>query len=83
MQWSGVYMTTLVAVLGTTISPYPFFWQATQEVEEDRDRGKVTLAQRKCATEREKQDSKVDVMTGASFSNCSGRRRLTACWLRR
>ena len=28
------YLTALVAVLGTTISPYLFFWQASQEVEE-------------------------------------------------
>ncbi|WP_213302052.1 NRAMP family divalent metal transporter [Paraburkholderia sacchari] len=33
---SGDYMTTVVAVLGTTISPYLFFWQASQEVEELR-----------------------------------------------
>jgi NRAMP (natural resistance-associated macrophage protein)-like metal ion transporter len=31
---SGAYFTALVAVLGTTISPYLFFWQASQEVEE-------------------------------------------------
>lgn len=30
------YLTTVVAVLGTTISPYLFFWQASQEVEEMR-----------------------------------------------
>jgi NRAMP (natural resistance-associated macrophage protein)-like metal ion transporter len=33
-SWSGAYMTTIVAVFGTTISPYLFFWQASQEVEE-------------------------------------------------
>lgn len=33
---SGEYLTTVVAVLGTTISPYLFFWQASQEVEEMR-----------------------------------------------
>lgn len=35
-QWSTDYLTTIVAVLGTTISPYLFFWQASQEVEEMR-----------------------------------------------
>ncbi|MDB5858454.1 MAG: iron transporter [Ramlibacter sp.] len=34
--WSRDYMTTIVAILGTTISPYLFFWQAAQEVEEIR-----------------------------------------------
>ncbi|UUZ47623.1 divalent metal cation transporter [Massilia sp. B-10] len=34
LVWSPVFITTLVAVFGTTISPYLFFWQASQEVEE-------------------------------------------------
>jgi len=36
IHWSKDYVTTVVAVLGTTISPYLFFWQASQEVEEIR-----------------------------------------------
>ena len=43
VQFSSDYLTMVVAVLGTTISPYLFFWQASQEVEELRanatDRG--------------------------------------------
>ncbi|MDN7430981.1 Nramp family divalent metal transporter [Burkholderia sp. AU45388] len=35
-QPTAAYLTTVVAVLGTTISPYLFFWQASQEVEELR-----------------------------------------------
>jgi Mn2+/Fe2+ NRAMP family transporter len=34
----------LVAILGTTISPYLFFWQASQEVEEEKHAGQSTLA---------------------------------------
>lgn len=34
IQMSSAYLTTLVAIFGTTISPYLFFWQASQEVEE-------------------------------------------------
>lgn len=34
LEWSPAYITTMVAVFGTTISPYLFFWQASQEVEE-------------------------------------------------
>lgn len=34
LSWKAEYVTTLVAVFGTTISPYLFFWQASQEVEE-------------------------------------------------
>ena len=33
LQWTSAYWMTIVAVLGTTISPYLFFWQASQEVE--------------------------------------------------
>jgi predicted exporter len=32
LSWKSDYITTVVAVLGTTISPYLFFWQASQEV---------------------------------------------------
>lgn len=32
--WSKSYLTAIIAVFGTTISPYLFFWQASQEVEE-------------------------------------------------
>jgi NRAMP (natural resistance-associated macrophage protein)-like metal ion transporter len=35
-QWNKAYVTTIVAILGTTISPYLFFWQAAQECEEIR-----------------------------------------------
>jgi len=36
LSWKPEYITTVVAVFGTTISPYLFFWQASQEVEEEQ-----------------------------------------------
>ncbi len=36
LQWSGDYLTAIVAIFGTTISPYLFFWQASHEVETQR-----------------------------------------------
>jgi NRAMP (natural resistance-associated macrophage protein)-like metal ion transporter len=39
LQWSSAYWMMIVALLGTTISPYLFFWQASQEVEELRLKG--------------------------------------------
>jgi NRAMP (natural resistance-associated macrophage protein)-like metal ion transporter len=69
IDWSASYMATLVALLGTTISPYLFFWQANQEVEEEVADGKTTVAQRRGATEQEKQNSRIDVLTGAVLSN--------------
>lgn len=64
VEWSRNYIAVLVGILGTTISPYLFFWQAAQEVEEDRDRGKTTLAQRRGATNGELRTATKDVMTG-------------------
>jgi NRAMP (natural resistance-associated macrophage protein)-like metal ion transporter len=68
-QWSRRAAETLVAILGTTISPYLFFWQASQEVEEEKGRGKRTLAQRRGATVHELADARLDVNTGMFFSN--------------
>jgi NRAMP (natural resistance-associated macrophage protein)-like metal ion transporter len=59
----------LVAILGTTISPYLFFWQASQEVEEEKAMGRRMLLQRQGATSREIIDRKLDVGTGTFFSN--------------
>ena len=39
IEWSRGFFSVLVAILGTTISPYLFFWQAAQEVEEERAHG--------------------------------------------
>ena len=38
IQWNGAYFTVVVAILGTTISPYLFFWQAEEEVEDVEER---------------------------------------------
>ena len=69
LRWNGLYITTLVAVLGTTISPYLFFWQASQEVEEEKARGRRSVAQRRGATMHELADARLDVATGMLFSN--------------
>ena len=39
VEWSASFATTLVAILGTTISPYLFFWETSEEVEEMHRRG--------------------------------------------
>ncbi len=63
-EWS-----MLVAILGTTISPYLFFWQASEEVEEEKAAGQTTLAQRRGASTEELDMRKIDVGMGAFFSN--------------
>lgn len=60
---------TLVAILGTTISPYLFFWQASQEVEEEKLHGRKTVEERRGASIQEIQDRKIDVAVGTFFSN--------------
>ena len=69
VQWSSAYLATFVGILGTTISPYLFFWQASQEVEEERKIGRRTVGQRKGATDEELRKSRTDVITGMFFSN--------------
>lgn len=70
LQWNAGYLTALVAILGTTISPYLFFWQASQEVEDlheeprrkplvkDRNGGVAALGR-----------IRLDTMVGMAISN--------------
>ena len=60
---------TLVAILGTTISPYLFFWQTSEEVEEEKAEGRNTIAQRRGATAEELDLRNIDVSVGTFFSN--------------
>jgi NRAMP (natural resistance-associated macrophage protein)-like metal ion transporter len=69
MPQSGTEWATLVAILGTTISPYLFFWQASEEVEEEKSAGQSTLALRRGATTEELELRNIDVGVGAFFSN--------------
>jgi len=59
----------LVAILGTTISPYLFYWQSSQEVEHEKAIGRRMVRQREGATKREIIDRKLDVGIGTFFSN--------------
>ena len=63
-EWS-----MLVAILGTTISPYLFFWQTSEEVEEEKVAGQSTLAKRRGATLKELELRNIDVGVGTFFSN--------------
>ncbi|HET9579115.1 MAG TPA: divalent metal cation transporter [Usitatibacter sp.] len=64
------YIATLVAVLGTTISPYLFFWQASQEVEEQRaTAGHEPLREAPHQADEHLQRIKIDTWIGMTFSN--------------
>jgi NRAMP (natural resistance-associated macrophage protein)-like metal ion transporter len=64
------YLTALVAVLGTTISPYLFFWQASQEVEEQtQNAGEKPLKAAPSQAPRQLDRIRIDTYVGMAFSN--------------
>jgi NRAMP (natural resistance-associated macrophage protein)-like metal ion transporter len=69
VQWTSDFMSVLVGILGTTISPYLFFWQASEEVEEERAKGRLTVQQREGATDRELREATTDSNVGMFYSN--------------
>ncbi|MCS3892149.1 NRAMP (natural resistance-associated macrophage protein)-like metal ion transporter [Bradyrhizobium japonicum USDA 38] len=70
IEWSGPFLTTLVAILGTTISPYLFIWQSSQEAEEQRiDPDKKPLKQEPQKEEEEVKRIRIDTLVGMAVSN--------------
>ena len=59
----------LCAVLGTTITPYLFFWQTSQEVEEEIAQGKLTITERRGSDKADLKKMRIDVWSGMFFSN--------------
>jgi NRAMP (natural resistance-associated macrophage protein)-like metal ion transporter len=68
LEWSRGFPAVLVAILGTTISPYLFFWQAAEEVEEQQTKGS-SLAKGNGATSQELKGARADTIAGMFFSN--------------
>jgi NRAMP (natural resistance-associated macrophage protein)-like metal ion transporter len=69
VQFNSDYLAAIVAILGTTISPYLFFWQASQEVEEEVSMGRTRLWQRRGATQAELKYCAWDVNIGMLLAN--------------
>jgi len=70
ITFSGDQLLLICAVLGTTISPYLFFWQTSQEVEENILHGERTIAERKANSNRRSiRQMRIDVWSGMFFSN--------------
>lgn len=84
MDWSAIALNTiiptfrptdanfwylLVALLGTTISPYLMFWQASQEVEEEIAQGRKSIKSRRGANIGELHIMREDTVLGMTFSN--------------
>lgn len=69
-SWKTEYITTVVAVFGTTISPYLFFWQASQEVEElEADPKAKPLVDAPDQARLNFRRIKLDTYIGMGFSN--------------
>lgn len=70
ISWRPEYITTVVAVFGTTISPYLFFWQASQEVEEQlADPHAQPLIEAPDQAKSSLRRIKMDTYIGMGFSN--------------
>ena len=75
IQLNKTYLALLVAVLGTTISPYLFFWQSAHRLEEMRDepeggtKAQPLKQQDPARAQRKQRTSRLDVFTGMTFSN--------------
>jgi NRAMP (natural resistance-associated macrophage protein)-like metal ion transporter len=68
LEFNKAFITMLVAILGTTISPYLFFWQASSEVDEMKAAGLRTERLRKGVTRSEMRGARIDVFVGMAFS---------------
>jgi NRAMP (natural resistance-associated macrophage protein)-like metal ion transporter len=70
VSWNAAFLTTLVAIFGTTISPYLFIWQASQEAEEQRiDPMKRPLKKDASEAPKEFRRIRLDTVIGMAFSN--------------
>ena len=76
ISWNRDFTLILVAIFGTTISPYMFFWQASLEVEERRLRtqsgASAASVTRKRLPQRDAARIRFDTMTGMIYSNVIG-----------
>jgi len=68
LEFTRDFLAVLVGVFGTTISPYLFFWQAAEEVEEESAMGR-NFRERQGATSDELRACRTDVVTGMFISN--------------
>ena len=69
VEWTTAFATGFVAILGTTISPYLFFWQASQEIEEERRHHTKPLHVAPRTAGPEMKRIRQDTLIGMSFSN--------------
>lgn len=69
VRFNALFLSTMVGVLGTTITPYLFYWQSSLMVEEDKQAGNTTLAERRGTDAASVATMHADVNTGMIYSN--------------
>jgi len=69
VHFDSSWLSTMVGVLGTTITPYLFFWQSSLMVEEDKKAGNTTIASRRGTTQDAICDAHTDINAGMIYSN--------------
>jgi NRAMP (natural resistance-associated macrophage protein)-like metal ion transporter len=69
VHWSKDQILLICAILGTTISPYLFFWQTSQEVENQILDGRTTISSRQGSNKHEVRAMRIDVWSGMLLSN--------------
>ncbi len=69
LSFSKEFLSAAVAVLGTTISPYMFFWITSQEVEEEEENPGPDLDDHPVTAARAERSRRVDVITGMAYAN--------------
>lgn len=69
IDFSKNQILLITAILGTTISPYLFFWQTSQEVEEEVAQGRMTVHSRRGTNDTEIRNMRTDVWSGMFISN--------------
>ncbi|HEV2412948.1 MAG TPA: Nramp family divalent metal transporter [Candidatus Saccharimonadales bacterium] len=69
LQFTKTQILLICAILGTTITPYLFFWQTSQEIEEEIAAGETTIASRVGSTPEQMKAMRVDVWSGMFLSN--------------
>lgn len=68
VEFNKDFLGIVVAILGTTISPYLFFWQSSSEVDEMKAAGATTEGERRGTSRKELRAARVDVAIGMLFS---------------
>ncbi len=69
ITWSKDQLLLICAILGTTISPYLFFWQTSQEIEEEILQGETTVKMRQVTEPRDIKNMRIDIWSGMLLSN--------------